>query len=156
MLCGSRVWTMRASPPRSRWRRSFARRARPAMTWAGKSSWKRSGTGSTGTVTGLWSSRRSWVLPVTGTGPDSPWMRAAPRLCGRCSSPCTKKASFIRVTGLSTGAPTASPPCPTRKWNMWISPAICGISGILLPTAAGKWWWPPPVRRPCWATAVCA
>ena len=81
------------------------------------------------------SSRRRWAFPATGAAPASPWTRAAPRPSGRPSASCTTRASSTRAAASSTGAPTASPPCPTRRWSMWTSPATCGISAIPWPTA---------------------
>jgi len=54
--------------------------------------WSRSGTGRPCTATALWPSRKKWAPPATGTGPGSPWMRAAPRPCGRPSASCMTRA----------------------------------------------------------------
>ena len=35
---------------------------------------------------------RRWASPATGAAPASPWMRAAPRLCGRPSVSCMTRA----------------------------------------------------------------
>ena len=48
-------------------------------------------------------------------GPGSPWIRAAPRQCGKPSVSSMRKVSSTRAAGSSTGAPTASPLCPTPR-----------------------------------------
>ena len=63
------VWTMPVSLPRSRWTEELRKEGLTAMIWAARSSWRRSGTGSTSMATALWSSRKSWAPPAIGTGP---------------------------------------------------------------------------------------
>ena len=59
---------------------------------AGRNSWSGSGTGSSSTATGSWSSRRAWASPATGTEAASPWTKSAPGLSGRPSATCTRRA----------------------------------------------------------------
>ena len=138
--CGCPARTTPVLPPRSRWRRTCgSTRARPVMTWAGRSSWNGCGSGRKSTAAASWNSRRSWAFPATGTAPASPWTRAVPRPSGRPSASSMTRASSTRAAALSTGAPTVPPLSPTRRWSTWISPATCGISVIPWPTAPVIW-----------------
>ena len=60
---------------------------------------------------------RGWAAPATGRACASPWTRASPRRCARCSCACTRTASSTAATGSSTGAPSSRPPSPTRRWR---------------------------------------
>ena len=56
-----------------------------------ENSWSGSGTGRTSMAAALWSSRKSWGPPATGSAPDLPWTRAVPRPSGRPSASCTAR-----------------------------------------------------------------
>ena len=59
----------------------------------------------TSTAAASSSSRRSWAPPATGTGPASPWTRAAPRRCGRSSVDLYEKGLIYKGSRIINWCP---------------------------------------------------
>ena len=81
-------------------------------------------------------------------GVSCDWGRSRFTMDETCARAVRETFCGLYEKGMITGAPTAPPPCPTRRWSMWTSRATCGTSAILWRTGPAIWWWPPPGPKP--------
>jgi len=144
---------MPASPPRTWWNASSPPRAVPGRPSGARPSSSGSGSGARNTAEKF--SIRSSVSAPRSIGAEnaSPWTRACPGRCAKCSCASTKRGSSTGVTTSSTGARAVTPPWPIWRWN---TPPISASST----TSAIRWKarrtpsspWPPPGPKPCSVT----